>query len=322
MRECHFFSIAVDTARFRNEHLISCIGRFCFDNRALEIPLFIQTCSVSSGIDLARFVFEKLKERNVMFERFVSIAKDGAANMLGKSNGMASYFKTLVKQNLRDNHSPSPPMHSVWCFAHRLNLVTKTFLTMKPANAVLSFSDWFSNKRRQVAYKRFLIQTKRPPVKVIPQPSDTRWFFYRDVLRAILAQTESVEAFVLDDEDFADFWNSLRREWEKLDPCVQNEFSFDNPIIKATFGFTLEILDLLCRVNTVFQKRLRSVSQMWYIVQSLKRKSTSLIIQTRFWSSNELECLNGLSVDEVRDFQMILTELFDCLETRFQCPST
>ena len=55
MDECLFFSFAVDTAVFRNEDLVSCTGRFCFDNNALEIPLFICTCAVSSGKENAVF---------------------------------------------------------------------------------------------------------------------------------------------------------------------------------------------------------------------------------------------------------------------------
>ena len=126
----------------------------------------------------------------------VSVATDGAANMLGKFNGMASHFKNLVRQHLQDNHVDSPTIHSVWRFTHRMNWVLKTFLTTKPANVVLLFSDWFSNKRNGLAIKQFLIATKRETaVKVIPRPSKTRWFFYRDVVEAILSQTESVEAF-------------------------------------------------------------------------------------------------------------------------------
>ena len=320
--QCMFFSIAVDTALFRNEHLISCIGRFSFDNRAFEIPLFIRTCIVSSGIGLARFIFEMLKERKASFEKMVSVATDGAANMLGKFSGMASHFKRLVQQHLLENHIISPTMHSVWCFAHRMNLVTKSFLTTKPANVVLLFSDWFSNKRRQVAYKLFLTVTKRKAeVKVVPQPSDTRWLFYRDVVQAILSQTESVEAFVLEDDDFPDFWNSLR-ENELCGSSVPEEFSFDDRIIKATFGFALEMLELLGRVNTVFQKRLCTVSQMWDIVLSLKGKIASLIMQTRFPRSCELESLRGLSDPEVQDFEICLRQLFCSLETRFRYPST
>ena len=195
-------------------------------------------------------------------------------------------------------------------------------MTTKPANVVLLFSDWFSNKRRQVASKQFLTVMKRKAaVKLIPQPSDTRWLFYRDVVQAILSQTESVEAFVLEDDDFPDFWNSLR-ENELCGSSVPEEFSFDDRIIKATVGFTLEMLELLGRVNTVFQKRLCTVSQMWDIVLSLKGKIASLIMQTRFPRSCELESLRGLSDPEVQDFEICLRQLFCSLETRFRYPST
>lgn len=180
MDECLFFSIAVDTALFRNQHLISCIGRFSFDNRALEIPIFISLCTVSSRKEMAGFIFEKLEERKARFDKFVSVATDGAANMVGKVNGMTTHLKRLVEQNCRENGLSFPTIHSVWCFAHRINLVTRAFLTLKPVNVILAFSDWFSNRRRQVAYKSFLTM-KHPndKLRVIPQPSATRWLYLR-----------------------------------------------------------------------------------------------------------------------------------------------
>ena len=86
MEECLFFSFAVDTALFRNQHIISCIGRFSFDNKAQEVPLFISLCTISSGKEMALFLFERLKERNAMFNKLISVATDGAANMVGKFN--------------------------------------------------------------------------------------------------------------------------------------------------------------------------------------------------------------------------------------------
>ena len=99
MDECIFFSIAVDTALFRYEHFISCMVRFSFDGRVLELPLFIGPCFVSSGKDLAGFIFWKLQERNARFDKFVSIATYGAANKIGKNSGVTSHFKLLVMEH-------------------------------------------------------------------------------------------------------------------------------------------------------------------------------------------------------------------------------
>ena len=186
----------------------------------------------------------------------VSISTDGAANMVGKYSGMARIFNALVQGHCRENETMTNTIHSLWCFARLINLVTKTFLTMKPANVVLSFSDWFSNKWRQVSYRRFLtLHHQNATVPAIPQPSDTRWLFYRDVVKATIAQSNYVELFVASEIEFPMFWNGLKRTSRHYGPCVNHDFSFQDPLIKAIFDFTLLILDLLGNVNTIFQER-------------------------------------------------------------------
>ena len=155
MDECLFFSIGVDMALFRNEYFISCVVRFSFDNNSVELPLFISCYLVSTWKDLVYFLFDELKEKNARFDKLVSIATDGAANMMGKYNGMTKHFQYVVERFCRERGWRCHLIHSVWCFAHRLNLVTKAFLTTKPVNVVLAFADWFSGRRLQVSYKRF-----------------------------------------------------------------------------------------------------------------------------------------------------------------------
>ena len=160
---------------------------------------------------MARLIFQKLIERNAHFDKLVSVATDGAANMVGKFNGMTACFKTLVEQHCRGNNMYSPKIHTMWCFAHRINLVTRAFLAIKPVNVVLKFSDWFSKRGRQVAYKRYLmLNESNPDLGVIPQPSETRWLFYRDVVRAIVSQEAHIEAFVGSESEFESLWNGLR----------------------------------------------------------------------------------------------------------------
>ena len=188
-------------------------------------------------------------------------------------------------------------MHSVWCFAHRLNLVTKSFLTTKPVNVVLEFTDWFSSRREQVSYKRFL-EVKHPNVRlrVIPQPSETRWlFFYRDAVSAIMSQQTYVESFVTSELDFFALWNRMRNDTVKYGESIDQIFSLQSPFIKAAFSFTSEILDILGRVNTVFQQRFCTVSKLWDIILSLKSKISLLVEQSGGHCSTCFECLCGLS---------------------------
>ena len=193
---------------------------------------------------------------------------------------------------------------------------------MKPVNVVLEFADWFSNKWRQVSYNNFLTtDDSTDNLKTIPQPSDTRWLFYRDVIGAILSQRQYVEQFALRDREFPRFWAGLRRNVQKYGPCVTRDFSFSNNLINATFGFTHFILDILGRINTVFQERYATVTELWDIIVSLKMKIHSFTVSSNRVFPLGLECLSGLSDNETDDFRALLTQLKRSLEMRFPCPS-
>ena len=128
MRECSHFSIALDSALIRREHVLSCFARFALKEGLLQIPLFFSVCSVESGEDLALFVMEKLDEHGAEFQKLVSVATDGAANMIGKYGGLSACLKRLVAQRCATTQIHFNGFHSVWCFAHRLNLVTRAWI--------------------------------------------------------------------------------------------------------------------------------------------------------------------------------------------------
>ena len=188
---CHDRHITVSQYAF---HLL--YWEVSFLDKTDEIPLFLTQCQVSSGKYLASLLFNWLKNKNANFSKLVSVSTDGATNMIGKYYGMAVNLNSLVATHCRQNNIGIPTIHSLWCFAHRINLVTKTFLIEKPVNAVLSFADWVSNKRRQVSYKTFLsINHQNTKVAAIPQPSDTRWLYYRDVVRASFLKNNLLTRF-------------------------------------------------------------------------------------------------------------------------------
>ena len=75
---------------------------------------------------MARFVFDKLEEKNCDFTKMVSITTDGATNMIGQDRGMANEMMKLVNEKTL-NKTIGIDVHSMWCIAHRLNLVAKDF---------------------------------------------------------------------------------------------------------------------------------------------------------------------------------------------------
>ena len=190
---CKYFSLAIDTALFGQEHVLSCTSRFVFDERMEQFTLFYSVCHASTGNELAQFVFDKLKQFKVPFEKLVSVASDGAKNMIGAVNGMIPNLKRLIKQEINVDHAP---FKSVWCLAHRLNLVITDYMRVPYINSVFLFADWFTSKRKAVQDKKWLSQ-KYPNnhFKKIPKPSETRWSFYRDVLKALLTQMKQIGDF-------------------------------------------------------------------------------------------------------------------------------
>ena len=128
MQDWRFFSIAIDSSLIRNQHLFSCFIRFSFEDRIVQRPLFLDVLSASTGNGIAELVFNKLLEHGVQFEKLVSVSTDGAGNMVGRLSGMTTTLKELIRQHCTHAHVPFKEFHSVWCMAHRLNLVTRDFM--------------------------------------------------------------------------------------------------------------------------------------------------------------------------------------------------
>ena len=155
---CQKFSIGLDTTLFGQDHVLACSVLFTFSNHIEQLPLFYSVCDASTGHGLASFVFDRLKQMNVPFIKLVSLSTDGASNMIGHLNWMFPNFKRLVQREL--GIVPCELVH-VWCLAHRLNLVIKDFQNVENVNSVFSFCDWLTQKRKAVAYKKF-VREKHP----------------------------------------------------------------------------------------------------------------------------------------------------------------
>ena len=121
--------------------------------------------------------------------------------------------------------------------------------------------------------------------------------------------------------EFVRFWNGLRNDGQTFGPCVNQFFSFSNRLIDATFRFTFFILDFLGRINTVFQERFSVVVELWDMIMSLKALIDSFIVTPNTVLPTKLECLTGLSDDDVDMFHYLLIELKRALDLRFPCLS-
>ena len=322
MEGCSFFSIAIDSALVGNEHLFACFSRFCFEDSVVQIPLFFDVCHRATGNDIAQFVFNKLLDFNPVFEKLVSVSTDGASNMIGRASGMAARLKLLIRQHCATRQVPFNNFHSVWCFAHRLNLVTKDLMQMKGVNIVKAFADWFSDRRRQTNYKMFVSETTtEEKLRRIPQPSETRWTFYHDVVSAILSQHAHVEDFITVMPCFAEFWNSLRLKRQQYGLLVDRPFTFSDVELYHLFQFAEVVLALLKRANLFLQERYLMVCDSWSVINSLMTH-VSKIKTTLHQPPSSLSFLSGIDQDKLQDYSTILQHLLQSLQLRFASPSS
>ena len=202
-QRCHYFSLALDTGLFGQEHIMSCTVRFVFETKILQFPLFMALCYASSGEEKAAFLFTKLIEKKATFSKLVSVTTDGASSMTGNEWGLLVCLRRLLtRQGILDAER-ADSIKNVWCFAHRLNLVTRDMKEDPVMRDVFRLADWITSRRVAVSYRKFL-KARFPDTRFrkIPSPSQTRWLFYRDVINVILAQFQQIVLFASQNDEF------------------------------------------------------------------------------------------------------------------------
>ena len=293
-------------------------GEIHIPRQCETIPLFFSVCHVSTGEDMASFLFQRLKQMHTPFSKLSSVVTDGANNIIGRENGTVSNLKRLIQNETRNDDFSFP---SVWCMSHRLNLVVRGFEIVDNIKHFLKFSDWFASKRKAVAYRRWLLELHpQDRYKKIPKPSETRWRFYREVICALLDQREAIDEFLRQDDDFVAFRRSLWQHDESID-ALSNVVFMNNPFILSHFFFAHYILERICNVNTQLQQRYMTVPQAWCLVQRLKEAFSHDMSQITSGNYGDFGYFVGMRENQIPTFKTILTALLLNLDIRFACPS-
>ena len=161
--------------------------------------------------------------------------------MIGRSNGLTAALKQLILSALHRTANSFQQLSFCLVYGSPTEPHHKRFLDSEGINVVKAFCDWFSDRTRQQSYKTFLSQTAvSQKTKKVPQPSATRWLFYRDVIKAKMSQHSLVEEFIKYHEGFESFWNSLKLDKEKFGLHVEKRLSFlttSSCLFQLSIGF-------------------------------------------------------------------------------------
>ena len=312
---CKYFSLAVDTALFGQEHVLSCTSRFMFDDRFEQFTLFYSVCHGSTGEELGHFVYNKLKQYNVPFSKLVSVASDGAKNMIGAVNGMIPHLSRLIRQEC---HVDQAPFKNIWCLAHRLNLVITDFTRVPYINSVFLFANWFTTKRKAVQYKKWLSE-KYPNhhFKKIPKPSETRWSFYKDVLVSLLTQVQIIDEYLHQDQEFP-------MTVQKMTPLFVSARSsspfISNTFVIAHFSFAKFLLERIWNLNTKMQEEYATLPVLWEQVSNFKEEMCGYLGEMKNDCFQRFEYIMGLENSQKATFLHVMEMMVLNLDIRFPCP--
>ena len=119
------------------------------------IPVVHGLCYESSGDEMASFPLSKLRER-LFFSKLVSVTTDGASNMIGYERGLFACFCRLLKTTDTLENDKINAIKNVWCFAHRMNLVTRDMREVPSLNDDFTVADWITSRRVAVCHRKFL----------------------------------------------------------------------------------------------------------------------------------------------------------------------
>ena len=309
------FFLAVDTALFGQEHVLSCTSRFMFDDKIELFTLFYSVCHASTGEELGHFVYNKLKQYNVPFSKLVSVASDGAKNMIGAVNGMIPHLSRLIRQEC---HVDQAPFKNIWCLAHRLNLVITDFTRVPYINSVFLFANWFTTKRKAVQYKKWLSE-KYPNhhFKKIPKPSETRWSFYKDVLVSLLTQVQIIDEYLHQDQEFP-------MTVQKMTPLFVSARSsspfISNTFVIAHFSFAKFLLERIWNLNTKMQEEYATLPVLWEQVSNFKKEMRGYLGEMKNDCFQRFEYIMGLENSQKATFLHVMEMMVLNLDIRFPCP--
>ena len=122
------------------------MARLTFDETVI-LPLFFGVCHASTGEEMATYVFNNLKQM-ISFSKLGCVTTDRANNMVGKETGWCFISRTSFAEKSQNTMATSSRSGA----SHRLNLVVRAFESVDNASNVLKFANWFSGRRKAVAY--------------------------------------------------------------------------------------------------------------------------------------------------------------------------
>ena len=145
--------------------------------------------------------------------------------------------------------------------------------------------------------------------------------FYREALKAILEQTETVEQFLNLSDNREKWVRYIASPSHPLGQVKDVPFSFNHPLVDAHFRFAFDILDILADINTVFQMKNSFVNYFWECLIVFHRYLVGELMKIEDGNFGRFTYLSSVRIEDRPQFLTILKSLILNMQVRFFRPS-
>ncbi|KYN50523.1 hypothetical protein ALC57_00163, partial [Trachymyrmex cornetzi] len=210
-----------------------------FDSRRLIIKdrfltlLEVKSCTAEDLYNSIEFFFE---ENEIPFENMIGFAADNCAVMMGNYNGVQARFRRKI-----------PNLFVLGCICHSMHLCASTACLKLPSameDLARDIYTYFKNSSQRInEFAEFQVFLKLKPHKIL-KVSQTRWLSIEAVINRILEQWNALELF---------FTRAALEDNLQSAKTILN--ALKNPIYKIYYNFLSFILDIINKINRLFQSR-------------------------------------------------------------------
>ncbi|XP_067214564.1 zinc finger protein 862-like isoform X3 [Linepithema humile] len=202
--------------------------------------LEVKSCTAE---DLYNSIAFFLETNGIPFENMIGFAADNCAVMMGDSNGVQARFKKKI-----------PNLFVLGCVCHSMHLCSSAVCLKLPSameDLARDIYSYFKNSSKRlnefVELQTFLHLKPHKILKV----SQTRWLSIEAVVNRILEQWTAIELF---------FTRAALEDNLQSAKTILN--ALRNPIYKIYYSFLSFILEIINKINLLFQSRKPLITQL------------------------------------------------------------
>lgn len=281
------FSVIVDeTTDTSTKKCLAVIVRVLVKNKAKDRFLNLIEVEKSDAEHLYVAIKELFLSNNVPLKNFVGFAADNATVMMGTISGLATRFKSDI-----------PQLFTLGCTCHSFNLCTSHACNKLPSSIedlARDIYSYFSHSSKRInELNEFQSFYNIEPHKIL-KLSQTRWLSLQMVVNRILEQWQPLELF---------FTRAALED--NLQSAKTILHALKNPIYKIYFSFLSYILELINKLNVLFQSEKVLIHRLLPEVKKIYKIILNNYLLRDYIESTPVHLINPKMVSRYKDIENI-----------------